>query len=163
MSSKVDLAFIVSLPLTSSSAAQDISVKAIFSASANAETVDATCSKCGCLTAVSRTTYVAIGANVITQLMRFRWNQTANANSKVRQASWPCLISLNNGAQDSTHVALSPILDICTSPPSARTPNPRRFLLVGNVMHTGRTLNSGHYYADLRCNRRWIRVNDTSV
>jgi ubiquitin C-terminal hydrolase len=37
------------------------------------------------------------------------------------------------------------------------------FYLVGNVMHTGRTLNSGHYYADVRCNGSWIRVNDTSV
>ena len=157
--SKVDLAFIVSLPLNSSSAAQDISVKGIFSASANAEAVDATCSKCGCLTAVSRTTYVPIGANVIIQLKRW----TANAESKVRQESWPCLILLNNGAQDSKHVALSPTLDICTSPPSAPTPNTTKFFLVGNVMHTGRTLNSGHYYADLRCNHRWIRVNDTSV
>ena len=39
----------------------------------------------------------------------------------------------------------------------------RRFDLVGNVMHTGQTLNSGHYYADVRCNGSWIRVNDTSV
>jgi ubiquitin C-terminal hydrolase len=38
-----------------------------------------------------------------------------------------------------------------------------RFHLVGNVTHTGETLNSGHYYADVRCNDRWIRVNDTSV
>ncbi len=37
------------------------------------------------------------------------------------------------------------------------------FSLVGTVMHTGRTLNSGHYYADVRCNGSWIRVNDTSV
>ena len=38
-----------------------------------------------------------------------------------------------------------------------------RFHLVGNVMHTGLTLNSGHYYADVRCSSNWIRVNDTSV
>jgi ubiquitin C-terminal hydrolase len=37
------------------------------------------------------------------------------------------------------------------------------FSLVGTVMHTGRTLDSGHYYADVRCNGCWIRVNDTSV
>lgn len=37
------------------------------------------------------------------------------------------------------------------------------FSLVGTVMHTGRTLDSGHYYADVRCNGRWVRVNDTSV
>lgn len=37
------------------------------------------------------------------------------------------------------------------------------FSLVGTVMHTGRTLDSGHYYADVLCGGRWIRVNDTSV
>jgi ubiquitin C-terminal hydrolase len=37
------------------------------------------------------------------------------------------------------------------------------FSLVGNVMHTGRTLASGHYYADVLYNGSWIRVNDTSV
>ena len=37
------------------------------------------------------------------------------------------------------------------------------FLLVGNIMHTGRTLDSGHYYADVCSGGRWVRVNDTSV
>jgi hypothetical protein len=37
------------------------------------------------------------------------------------------------------------------------------FALVGNVMHTGRTLDSGHYYADVLCGGSWVRVNDTAV
>ena len=115
--------------------------------------------------------------------------------------------------QDSSVVALSPVLNICTSPATVPPPFSRNllevtstsrllnfegsdddchvvvksaipsrpppdssalqlhrngnssssFYLVGNVMHTGRTLNSGHYYADVRCNGSWIRVNDTSV
>jgi hypothetical protein len=217
--SKLDLGFIVSLPLSSSSASQDISVEGVFSASADAEAVEATCSKCGCPTADSRRSYVAIGANVIIQLKRFRWDAAANANSKVRKESCPCpvFMILNNArnAQDSSVVALSPVLSICTSPAPAPPPfsrnllevastsrflsyegsdddmpmvvvtndassHPppdsnvlqlqrdgssirRRFDLVGNVMHTGQTLNSGHYYADVRCNGSWIRVNDTSV
>ena len=30
-------------------------------------------------------------------------------------------------------------------------------------MHTGRTLDSGHYYADVCSGGRWVRVSDTSV
>jgi hypothetical protein len=215
--SKLDLGFIVSLPLSSSSASQDISVEGVFSASADAEAVEATCSKCGCPTADSRRSYVAIGANVIIQLKRFRWDAAANANSKVRKESCPCpvFMILNNArnAQDSRIVAISPVLSICTSSAPAPPPFSRNllevastsrflsfegsdddcqvvvtndapshppldsnvlqlqrdgsssssFYLVGNVMHTGRTLNSGHYYADVRCNGSWIRVNDTSV
>ena len=120
MRSKLDLGFIVSLPLSSSSASQDISVEGVFSASADAEAVEATCSKCGCPTADSRRSYVAIGANVIIQLKRFRWDAAANANSKVRKESCPCpvFMTLNNArnAQDSSIVALSPVLSICTSP-----------------------------------------------
>ena len=37
------------------------------------------------------------------------------------------------------------------------------FSLVGNIMHTGQTLDSGHYYADVCSGDRWVRVNDTSV
>ena len=37
------------------------------------------------------------------------------------------------------------------------------FSLVGNVMHTGLTMESGHYYADVRCDGRWVRVNDLNA
>jgi hypothetical protein len=94
--SKLDLGFIVSLPLSSSSASQNISVEGVFSASVDAEAVEATCSKCGCPTADSRRSYVAVGANVIIQLKRFRWDAAANANSKVRKASCPCPVFLND-------------------------------------------------------------------
>ena len=94
--SKLDLGFIVSLPLSSSSASQNISVEGLFSASADVEAVEAKCSKCGCPTADSRRTYVAVGANVIIQLKRFRWDAAANANSKVRKESCPCPVFFLN-------------------------------------------------------------------
>ncbi len=37
------------------------------------------------------------------------------------------------------------------------------FSLVGNIMHTGHTLDSGHYYADVCSGGRWVRVSDKSV
>lgn len=131
------------------------------------------------------------------------------------------ILTITCTPQDSTSVALSPLLNVCTSPApapalpvrshsdvasasrllsfegsdddcqvlantdtslespsglSAQQPRhqgndlggassgiPSPFSLVGNVMHTGRTLASGHYYADVLCNGSWIRVNDTSV
>ena len=198
--SKVDLGFIISLPLGSASSAQAISVETVFSASSDAEAVEATCSKCGCLTADSRRSFVAVGSHVIIQLKRFRWNAALNSNSK-----------------DSTAIALSPVLKICKAalsplscPRSQRdlasasrllsfepsddecqvdidleAPLPSdlesvssaeqqqldsrsssiesSFSLVGTVMHAGRSLDSGHYYADVLCDSRWIRVDDTSV
>ena len=133
------------------------------------------------------------------------------------------ILTITCTPQDSTSVALSPLLNVCTSPAPAPAPParsnsdvasasrllsfegsdddcqvlantdtslespsglsaqqprlqgndlgsggassgiPSPFSLVGNVMHTGRTLASGHYYADVLCNGSWIRVNDTSV
>ena len=60
-----------------------MSVETVFSASAEVEIVEATCTKCGCLTADSRRSYVAVGAHVIIQLKRFRWDAVSRANAKV--------------------------------------------------------------------------------
>ena len=83
MRAKLDLGFIISLPLECGPSAQEMSVETVFSASADVEIVEATCAKCGCLTADSRRSYVAVGAHVIIQLKRFRWDAVLNANSKV--------------------------------------------------------------------------------
>ena len=82
MRSKLDLGFIISLPLECGSA-QGMSVENVFSASAEVEVVEATCTKCGCLTADSRRSYVAVGSHAIIQLKRFRWDALLKANSKV--------------------------------------------------------------------------------
>ena len=62
-----------------------MSVESVLSASADAESVEATCSKCNCLNADSRRSYVALGAHLIIQLKRFRWNVELGTNSKVRK------------------------------------------------------------------------------
>ena len=59
-----------------------MSVETMFAASAEVETVEATC-KCGCLTADSRRSYVAVGAHVIIQLKRFRRDEDLMKTKKV--------------------------------------------------------------------------------
>ena len=81
--SRLDLGFIISLPLECGSSVHNMSVETVFSASAEVEIVEATCTKCGCLTADSRRSYVAVGAHVIIQLKRFRWDAVSRANAKV--------------------------------------------------------------------------------
>jgi hypothetical protein len=139
--------------------------------------------------------------------LKFEGQKRAHSNCSMSTLTMRC------AAQDSTSVALSPVLKICTSPAPAPPfvrgiadvasasrllnfdaidddcqiqekrhicshphaglhceemssgggSDVSSFSLVGNVMHTGRTLDSGHYYADVVCNGSWIRVNDTSV
>ena len=82
MRSKLDLVFTISLPLECGSA-QGMSVENVFSASAEVEVVEATCTKCKCLTADSRRSYVAVGSHAIIQLKRFGLDALLKANSKV--------------------------------------------------------------------------------
>jgi hypothetical protein len=81
--SKLELGFIISLPLGSSTSSRELSVETVFSASSEAEAVEATCTKCSCPTAHCTRSYAAVGAHVIIQLKRFRWDSTLNANAKV--------------------------------------------------------------------------------
>ncbi len=62
-----------------------------------------------------------------------------------------------------TDVALSPVLGIARGDSGSSSGDVTPFSLVGNVMHTGYTLDSGHYYADVRCDGRWFRVDDLKV
>ena len=71
-----------------------MSVATVFSASAEVEIVEATCTKCVCLTADSRRSYVAVGAHVIIQLKRFRWDAVSRANAKVSGLLFDCRVVL---------------------------------------------------------------------
>ena len=62
-----------------------------------------------------------------------------------------------------TDVALSPVLGINRGDSGNSSGDVTSFSLVGNIMHTGTTHDDGHYYADVRCDGRWFRVNDEKV
>ncbi len=84
MRSKLDPGFIISLPLECGSAQPPVmSVENFFSANAEVEVVDATCTKCGCPEADSRRSYVAVGSHMIIQLKRYRWDKDWKKNFKV--------------------------------------------------------------------------------
>jgi hypothetical protein len=112
-----------------------MSVESILSASADAESVEATCSKCNGLLAESRRSYIAMGAYLIIQLKRFRWNAALGTDSKVSKLSSSDMLFVYVYSNNFLH---SPGFDFCrplahsqnmhlTSTSSARPTRPQQF------------------------------------